>query len=383
MHPSPLLWNDVPLILIQPCPSIELFDGSSLDSWRKCLKDRGFLLFRRHINLRYILLSRRQCWLKKWVSLCPSCLYLLPLLCVILRHSSYWTKPIRTCHSQPLLQAEQGLLSLPPLPHLLHLVNPVLGRRWLNPHLRTHIRVRIREHGQPLRHVPHPSLPPRHRQAGSGLRLHALDGEPRQRTRERHLVLGVNERHKVPDDAGADEAVARGRRAGEAVRVGADLLERLDDVKLVGERASGEVGMEGGGPTQVRDVAQEDVDDRVHRGAVRAVEPRGLQRLRHCGTRHRPPEVVPAAAGSAHIPAASPPRHVFQALMPPTRRAARVTDPDGARVQIPLTAPPPDLNRLSHAQQRIESSSPSSLSLPAGGLGDSSWNALAPSWPGG
>jgi hypothetical protein len=62
--------------------------------------------------------------------------------------------------------------------------------------------------------------------------------------------------------------------------------------------------------------------------------------------------------------------------MPPKRRAGRVTYPDGrttARVQIPRTAPPLDLNLLTHAQQRIESSSSSSLSLPAGRLSDSTW----------
>jgi len=67
----------------------------------------------------------------------------------------------------------------------------------------------------------------------------------------------MDKRHEVLDDAGADEAVARGRRARETIRVGADLLERLDDVELIGERAAGEVGVEGGGPAQAGDIAQD------------------------------------------------------------------------------------------------------------------------------
>jgi hypothetical protein len=50
------------------------------------------------------------------------------------------------------------------------------------------------------------------------------------------------------------------------------------DVELVGECAAGEVGMEGGRPVQVGDVAEEDIDDDdVYRRAVRVVEPHGIQ----------------------------------------------------------------------------------------------------------
>jgi hypothetical protein len=54
--------------------------------------------------------------------------------------------------------------------------------------------------------------------------------------------------------------------------------EHMYDVELVGECAAGEVGMEGGRPVQVGDVAEEDIDDDdVYRRAVRVVEPHGIQ----------------------------------------------------------------------------------------------------------
>lgn len=69
--------------------------------------------------------------------------------------------------------------------------------------------------------------------------------------------------------------------------------EHLYNVELVGECVAGEVGMEGGRPVQVGDVAEEDIDDDdvysravhvveshgIQCRAVRAVEPHGLRRF--------------------------------------------------------------------------------------------------------
>lgn len=73
--------------------------------------------------------------------------------------------------------------------------------------------------------------------------------------------------------AGANEVTARGRRARDPVHVGSHLLECLDDVEPLASVAAGEVGVEGRGLTDVGDVAQEDVDDLIHRRQVHAVEP--------------------------------------------------------------------------------------------------------------
>lgn len=69
--------------------------------------------------------------------------------------------------------------------------------------------------------------------------------------------------------------------------------EHLYNVELVGECVAGEVGMEGGRPVKVGDVAEEDIDDDdvysravhvveshgIQCRAVRAVEPHGLRRF--------------------------------------------------------------------------------------------------------
>jgi hypothetical protein len=54
--------------------------------------------------------------------------------------------------------------------------------------------------------------------------------------------------------------------------------EHLYNVELVGECVAGEVGMEGGRPVQVGDVAEEDIDDDdVYSRAVHVVESHGIQ----------------------------------------------------------------------------------------------------------